>query len=87
MSRVQKTRSDSHPASGYRQANLWYEQPQISRDERADTAKIVAPDCVRESHRVNESRPAQSTVAACKHKLGVRQLRGRRVDRFGMVFT
>ena len=63
------------------------DQRRIARDERADLVKVIAPDRVRELHRVNEPRPARSAVASCEHELRVGQLRGSGLDRFGMVLA
>ena len=49
--------------------------------------EVIAPDRVRELHRVDEPRPARSLVAPCEHELRVGQLRGGGVDRFGMVLA
>ena len=59
----------------------------LRRYETADRLQVITPDRVGELHRVIEPGPARRLVATREHELRVGQLRGRGIDRFGMVLA
>ena len=67
--------------------HMFADERSIARDELADGVQVVTPDRVGELHCVHESRPARSAIASRQHELRIGQLRGRGIDRFGMVFA
>jgi hypothetical protein len=60
-------------------------QRRLTRHERANRVKVIAPDRVRKLHGVREPRPARGLVRPRQYELRVSQLRGGGIDRFGVV--
>jgi hypothetical protein len=86
-SKVRRVRHRRTPVAVGADQNVFLDQRPIPRDEFADRVRVIAPDRVRELHRLDESRPARRTVAPCERELRVGQLRGSGVDRFGIVLA
>ena len=85
--KVRRVRHRRAPVAVGANQDILMDERRIPRDERADRVEVIAPDRVRELHRVDEPRPARRAVAPCEHELRVGQLRGSGVDRFGMVLA
>jgi hypothetical protein len=67
--------------------DVFLEESWIPRDELSDFARIIAPDRVRELHRLDEPGPVRSVITSGESELCVGELRGCKVERFGMVFA
>ena len=84
---IRRVRHRRTPVAVGANQDVLVDERRIPCDERADGVEVVAPDRIRELHRVDEPRPARSLVAACEHQLRVGKLRGSGVTRLGLMFA